>query len=242
MQSLLPQDCLLCGTFAGRAKLCTACAAELPHHPEVCCRICALPTLDGAVCGHCLKHAPHFSRTVAAYTYAFPLDRLVQSLKYSHKFAVVSLLADTLAAQAAHHPLPDALIPMPLHPNRLRQRGFNQAQEIARHLARQLALPLLPYAATRMLDTAPQASLPLRERRKNLRGAFACDGSVAGRRVAIVDDVMTSGSTLDALAAALLKAGAVEVHCWVVARTVVKYRPYKLTSSIVNSLRYSRMA
>jgi len=220
MHTLLPQDCLLCGAFSGRAKLCAKCAGDLPHHPLACCPVCALPTLHGAVCGHCLKRAPHFGSIRAAFTYAFPLDRLVQSLKYGHNLAVVSLLADALTTQAAGHPLPDALIPMPLHPNRLRQRGFNQAHEIAQRIARNLCLPVLPHAATRVIDTPPQASLPLQERRKNLRGAFACDRSIQGQRVAIVDDVMTSGSTLDALAETLLKAGALDVQCWVVARAL----------------------
>lgn len=222
MHSLLPQDCLLCGAFSGRVKLCVDCAADLPYHPQACCPVCALPTLNGAICGHCLKRLPHFISTRAAYTYAFPLNRLVQSLKYGHNLAVVSLLADDLAAQAAKHPLPDVLIPMPLHPNRLRQRGFNQAHEIARRIARILRLPVLPHVTTRVIDTAPQASLPLKERRKNLRGAFACDHNLQGKRVAIVDDVMTSGSTLDALAKVLLKAGAREVQCWVVARAVMQ--------------------
>ena len=222
MRSILPQDCLLCGAFSGRAKICAGCAADLPCHPQACCPVCALPTLHGAICGHCLKRPPHFGSTRAAYTYAFPLDRLVQSLKYGHNLAVVSLLADTLATQAAKHPLPDALIPMPLHPNRLRQRGFNQAHEIAQRIARILRLPVLPQAAARVIDTAPQASLPLKQRRNNLRGAFACDHNLQGKRVAIVDDVMTSGSTLDALAEALLKAGALEVQCWVVARAVMQ--------------------
>lgn len=184
--------------------------------------MCALPTPHGAICGHCLKRPPHFGSTRAAYTYAFPLDRLVQSLKYGHNLAVVSLLADELAAQAAKHPLPDVLIPMPLHPNRLRQRGFNQAHEIAQRIARILRLPVLPHATMRVIDTAPQASLPLKQRRNNLRGAFACEHNLQGKHVAIVDDVMTSGSTLDALAEALLKAGALEVQCWVVARAVMQ--------------------
>ena len=220
MQTLLPQDCLLCGAFSGRAKLCAGCAADLPYHNQACCPVCALPTLHGERCGYCLKRAPHFAHTWVAFTYAFPLDRLVQSLKYGHNLAVVSLLADTLTMQTSSHLLPDVLIPMPLHPNRLRQRGFNQAHEIARHVARNLHLPVLPHAATRVIDTPPQASLPLKERRKNLRGAFACDRSIQGQRVAIVDDVMTSGSTLDALAETLLKAGALEVQCWVIARAL----------------------
>lgn len=111
---------------------------------------------------------------------------------------------------------------MPLHRNRLRQRGFNQAQEIAREIARNLRLPILSHAAARIIDTPPQASLSLKARRNNLRGAFVCDAGVRGKRVAIVDDVMTSGSTLDALAEALLHAGVLEVQCWVAARAVTR--------------------
>ena len=181
-----------------------------------------MPALDGQLCGQCLKHPPPFNRTEAAFTYQFPLDRLVLALKYGHQLAIVSLLADALCVRVAEHALPDLLVPMPLHPNRLRERGFNQAHEIARRMAQRLRLPVLQNAATRVIDTAPQASLPLKQRRKNLRGAFACDSCVAGKRVAIVDDVMTSGSTLAALADALLKAGAVEVQCWVVARAVMQ--------------------
>lgn len=216
----MPQDCLLCGAFSGHSKLCLKCADELPWHPQSCCPVCALPTLDAQVCGHCLQRAPHFAGTCTAFTYAFPLDRLVQSLKYSHNFAIVSVLADALASRATSLPLPNALIPMPLHANRLRQRGFNQAYEIARHIAGNLHLPVWPHAATRILDTPPQTSLPLKERRKNLRGAFACDSRIRGKHLAIVDDVMTSGSTLDALAETLLKGGAAEVQCWVVARAL----------------------
>ena len=223
MQRLLPQDCLLCGAYSGRAKLCPDCRADLPYHTAAGCPACAMPALDGHLCGQCLKHPPPFSRTEAAFTYAFPLDRLVLALKYGHQLAVVSLLADALCARVAGHALPDLLIPMPLHPNRLRERGFNQAHEIARHMAQQLCLPVWPNAATRVIDTAPQASLPLKQRRKNLRGAFACDTRVAGKRVAIIDDVMTSGSTLEALTEVLLKAGAVEVQCWVVARAVMQH-------------------
>ena len=222
IQRLVPQDCLLCGAYSGRAKLCVACHAALPYHTAANCPACAMPTLDAQLCGQCLKHPPPFIRTEAAFTYQFPLDRLVLALKYGHQLAIVSLLADALCVRVAEHALPDLLVPMPLHPNRLRQRGFNQAHEIARRMAQQLRLPVLENAATRMIDTAPQASLPLKQRRKNLHGAFACDSRVAGKRVAIVDDVMTSGSTLAALADALLKAGAAEVQCWVVARAVMQ--------------------
>lgn len=148
----------------------------------------------------------------------------MQALKYHHQFAVVDILTAPLLThiRASAEPLPDTVIAMPLHRNRLRQRGFNQSQQLAHAIAGQLKLPLLNHACQRSRDTPPQAALPLKERRGNIRNAFTCDNSVAGKRIAIVDDVMTSGSTLDSLARALLDAGASEIQCWVVARAVLR--------------------
>lgn len=198
--------------------------AELPLHTAPACPICAYPTLSGEVCGACLSHPPAYRRSHAAYIYRYPLDQLVQALKYHHQFAVIdTLIAPLLSSiHSTNEPLPDAIIAMPLHPNRLRERGFNQSQQLARTIANQLKLPLLDHACQRNRDTPPQAALPLKERQQNIRNAFSCDASVAGKRIAIVDDVMTSGSTLGSLARTLLKAGAVEVECWVVARAVMK--------------------
>lgn len=198
--------------------------AELPLHTDPNCPICAYPTQSGAVCGTCLTHPPAYQTSIAAYTYLFPLDQLVQALKYHHQFAVIDTLTAPLLARirASDTPLPDAIIAMPLHANRLKERGFNQSQQLAATIAQQLNLPLLDHACQRSRDTPPQAALPIKQRQKNIRDAFVCDDSVKGKRIAIVDDVMTSGSTLDSVARTLLKAGALEVQCWVVARAVMK--------------------
>lgn len=174
---------------------------------------------EAAICGRCLKVPPAFSRTHAALLYAWPVDGLIHRLKYGHELAIASALAELLLPAVAGFPLPDAIIPMPLHPGRIRERGFNQAVEIARPLARRLGVPLLIDAAQRLRNTPAQAGLPHDARLKNLKGAFACDARVAGKRVALLDDVMTTGSSLDELARAVLAAGAVEVEAWVVART-----------------------
>lgn len=219
-QKLLPQNCLLCTAEAGRASLCPPCLADLPLHTLPTCPVCAYPTPLAEVCGNCLRHPPAYSRSIAAYIYRFPLDQLVQSLKYHHQFAVIDVLTAPLLARITE--LPDAIIAMPLHHKRLMERGFNQSQLLASHIAKQLQLPLLDHACQRIRDTTPQAALPIKERHKNIRNAFSCDGSVAGKRIAIVDDVMTSGSTLDSLAKVMLAAGATEVQCWVVARAVLR--------------------
>ncbi len=124
----------------------------------------------------------------------------------------------TLMAEHLHGPLPDLWLPMPLHANRIKDRGFNQAAEIARELSRQTGVPMQATLAARERDTPSQAGLKREARRKNMRGAFRCKADVAGLHVGIVDDVMTTGSTLDALAQTLKQSGADEVSCFVVAR------------------------
>jgi ComF family protein len=180
--------------------------------------VCALPTFEAALCGQCLKKLPHFAHTEAAFSYQFPLDKLIQDFKYRHNFALANAFAERLARRVTARP--DCLVAMPLHPARLRERGFNQSHELAKCLANQLNIPLLGDACQRVRNTAPQASLKWKERRKNIRHAFTCNEEVRGKHVAVVDDVMTSGASLNELAQALKQAGASEVSNWVVARTV----------------------
>lgn len=211
----------MCGGASGHALLCGDCTNDLPYHRTPACPICALPTAGGETCGACLKHPPAFSRTLAAFDYAFPVDALLHAFKYSGQLPVAEALAQPLADLARTRPLPDALVPMPLHPARLKERGFNQAMELARALSRRLNVPVLPDAVVRQKDTAPQAGLPWKERRRNIRGAFDCRQDFTGKRLAVVDDVMTTGATLGELAKTLTKNGA-EVELWVVARTLEK--------------------
>lgn len=219
-QARLPQACLLCGARAEGALLCAACDGDLPRHAAACCPRCAMPSHGGAVCGACMKRPPAFGHARAIYTYAFPLDALVRHCKYGHETGVTAFFADSLAAGLDARGEVDLLLPMPLHPKRLAQRGFNQAAEITRRLAPALGLPWRANACRRTRDTPSQAGLDLDARRRNLRGVFSCDLDLAGKRVALVDDVMTSGSSLDELARAVRRAGATEVHAWVVARAV----------------------
>ncbi len=210
-------DCLLCGEESGPELLCAACAAELPALAEHCPQ-CALPSPAGAVCGSCLDRPPHYDRTLALWRYEFPCDRLVQALKYRARLALSGFFARSLASR----PLPevDLIVPMPLHPKRLAERGFNQALEIARGLARRLGRPIEPRGVLRVKDTPPQTRLPYEERAKNVRGAFLCKLDLSGASVAVVDDVMTTGATLNELARALKRAGATRVENFVIARTV----------------------
>jgi ComF family protein len=157
---------------------------------------------------------------VAALSYDFPLDALIHGVKYGHQLALIPPLGTALAQRVLAHPRPDLLIAMPLHPLRLRERGFNQALELAKVIAKLHDIPLLPKGAERIRATAPQVGLPWKERAGNLRGAFAATTDLTGKHVAMVDDVMTTGASLHELALALRRRGAREISAWVVARTL----------------------
>ncbi len=217
-QALPAQPCLLCGAASRNGIWCAACDADLPYLTAPHCPVCALPTLAGATCGSCLQHAPAFDRTAAVFAYAFPLDKLVQALKYGEQLVLVNSLADKLAQRVVIRP--DCIVPMPLHPARLRERGFNQSLELARRIGRKLHIPLLDNVCQRVRDTPPQAALRWKERNRNVRRAFTCAANLSSQHVAVVDDVMTSGASLQELALALRAAGAREVSAWVIARTL----------------------
>lgn len=216
----LTHPCLLCGSAVRGNQLCQGCRADLPWLAPERCPQCALPSSGNAVCGACLRRPPAFDHAEAVHAYAFPLDALVRHCKYQGALEVTELFAETLAERVQGRDSADVVIPMPLHHGRLGQRGFNQAAEIARRLSTRLGLPWLCAACQRVRDTPPQAGLDLKQRRRNLRGAFRCDTDLSGLRVALVDDVMTSGASLDELARTVKKAGAASVTAWVVARTL----------------------
>lgn len=231
---LLPQDCFLCGapteispastSTSTSTLLCAACTAELPPLPAPGCPVCALPAPGGSVCGSCLKTPPHFDTTTARYCYAFPVDRLVQSLKYRHTLAIAQFCAHAMLQsppQAADTTRPfDRVMALPLSAQRIAERGFNQSLEIARYLSRRLKIPLSITGYERKLNTTPQALLPWKERSKNIRGAFECPMDLSGQHILVIDDVMTTGSSLDEFARTLKKHGASSVNNWVFARAL----------------------
>ena len=219
-RSLWPARCLLCN--AGGAvghDLCVACAASLPWARLACPR-CALPLSSPArACGACLRKAPLLDAAHAAFAYRAPLDRLLPRLKFHGDLAAGRLLAGARAVAFADLAAPGALVPIPLSRARLRQRGYDQALELARPLARSLGLALLPDGLQRLRDTEAQSRLDAVGRRRNMRGAFATlRGVDLPDHVALVDDVMTTGATLHAAALALRRAGVRRVDAWVCAR------------------------
>jgi len=218
LDAVLPQRCCVCGLEQGGAPVCPECAVDLPHVRNARCRVCAQPLPAGGVCGQCLKRPPAFDASQALFDYRFPLDGLVQALKYRQRFSLGGFFAEEMMAAMFPREL-DLILPMPLHPARLAERGFNQAVEIARPLARLAGLPLVLRGVARVRATPKLEGLSRQERRAALRGAFVCRSDVNGMRVAVVDDVMTSGASLDELARCLKRSGAAWVENLVVART-----------------------
>ena len=214
---LFSGSCFLC---RGKAAdlLCEQCDADLPRLAGAFCPRCALPSPASAVCGRCLTQAPQYDATSAALAYQFPADVLVQALKFRGELALAPLLGNLLAKCISGNSV-DYLVPVPLASKRLRSRGYNQALEIARHVARSTGVPVAPELCERTRDTPAQMDLPMVQRASNVRGAFQCPRLLGGAKIAVLDDVMTTGATLDEIAATLKRAGAARVENWVVART-----------------------
>jgi ComF family protein len=222
IHKLFPATCLLC-LDPGQPPyldLCRACEDDLPRLARGCA-ICAAPLAGSAIaCGDCLARRPAFDAAFVPYRYDFPLVELIHRLKYRGQVAIARILGTLLARRLAERGAPavDALVPVPLHPARESQRGYNQAQEIARFAAELLGLPVVRRVALRVRATEEQAALPAILRRMNVSGAFAVRAGTPLPAVAIVDDVLTTGATADALAVELKRAGCRHVEVWAVAR------------------------
>lgn len=219
---LLPPRCLHCGApGAGGRDLCADCRDSLPHNACACPR-CALPIPQPApACGRCIKRPPPASAALAPFVYADPVDRWLPRFKFARDLAAGRVLADLVLEDSRLPALIDgidAVLPLPLHRSRLAERGYNQALELARPLARAFDLPLRQDWLRRVRATAPQTGLDARARRRNLRGAFVADAAMRGQRVLLVDDVITTGSSMLEATRACRRAGAIEVRVLAVAR------------------------
>lgn len=217
-QALLAQDCVLCQAASGDRLLCPACESELPSTASGCPR-CALAGSSDVECGACIADPPHYDASCAAFIYAYPVDALIQALKYGGQLALAGLFAHKLYQRLGKAAGVDLIVPLPLHPARLAERGFNQAAEIAKDLSRLTGVAMDAQLGRRVRNTAPQTDLPWRARAANMRQAFACEQDLSGMSVAVVDDVMTTGATLNEFALTLKRSGAARVENWVVART-----------------------
>jgi ComF family protein len=216
---------LLCGD-AGEAghDLCAACAEALPRNTPACPR-CAqpLPFQTDLPCGQCQQHRPAFDRSFALFRYQEQGEtgHLIKALKFHARYPYARLLGDLLADALLEQgsPLPELIIPVPLHPSRYRERGYNQALEIARTVSHRLHIPLDFSRCIRTKATETQTKLTATERRQNVKRAFAVVKPLPHQHIALLDDVMTSSSTANELAKVLRKAGATQIDVWVCART-----------------------
>lgn len=222
--TLLPGRCVLCSAAGDRADLCAACSADLPRIEHACGQ-CGLPLPGAGIshCGRCLKRPPPFQRCVGPLRYTAPVSQLITAFKYRGKLSYGRALALQLADYLRDNADPgaiDVLLPVPLHWRRRWQRGFNQAEVIADTLSRSLKLPLQTRLLRRRRATPPQQDLDARARAANLRDVFQVRGQkLAGLRVALIDDVVTTGATAAEVSRTLLRAGVESVEVWCLART-----------------------
>lgn len=221
--NLSPNSCLLCGNLAeASALLCRDCHDDLPYLAH-CCRLCArpLPAKSPSICGNCLNNIAILDKTLAVFEYRKPIDHIIHQFKFGQQVQLDQWLANQLARRAQDHysSLPDCLIPVPLFRQRTRERGYNQSLLLARQLGRQLAIPVDYSSCYRVRNTPPQSELPAKQRRKNIKGAFDLSKPLKHGHIALIDDVMTTGSTLRELASLLKSRGVNKVDAWVIART-----------------------
>ena len=211
----LPQTCFFCGDSAPET-VCEPCAATLPRLGREICPRCQLPAANAEVCGRCLKKPPVWQHLVSEWQYHFPLNAAIVSAKYHHAFPIFRWVS----AQRQDWPFDTSatLIPVPLAALRLQTRGYNQAQLIANEMAKRFALRVDADAVIRIRETDIQQRLNWIERRRNVRHAFAATRSFVGESVILIDDVLTTGSTLNELARAVYDAGATRVDAYVLAR------------------------
>lgn len=222
------QTCLICDErHESLDCVCNACETELPWLTEQC-ETCALPLpMDGLVCGQCQKQPPAYQQVIAPWTYSFPVDSLISRFKHQANWPLGHLLGRLLGRFLQYRfentdlTRPECLLPVPMPPKRLRQRGYNQAAMLARWLSADLNIPYDEQLLLRPHETIAQQDLDARTRKRNLRDAFALapGARVQGRHLALVDDVLTTGATAHSLARLLVKAGARRVDVYCLART-----------------------
>ncbi len=221
---LFPAQCRLClAPGAQNQDLCEGCFAELPWLDNTC-RTCAIP-LNGAFsdqCASCLRTPPSLDACHALFAYQPPVDEWIQALKFQNDLAIARLLGNMLSAHMTARAITDtvSVLPVPLHKRRLAQRGYNQARELAHPLLKKAGYQVAPCDCRRLRHTEPQSTLDRKHRSRNLQGIFNVTTSLQNQRLLLVDDVMTTGATLNELATELKRVGASYVEAIVVARTL----------------------
>ncbi len=232
MLNLFPHYCIFCANKgSSNLDLCAACEQQLPwltHSCSQCSQQLASSEKNSSICGKCLNQNPAwaFDRSIALFSYEEPIIPLITAIKFQSRLVYSQLLAKLLLRRwrdfYGEQQPPDCIIPMPLHPQRIRERGFNQALELAKPLAQFSKIPLLRQHCVRNKATIPQSSLgDAKQRQNNVANAFIVPAKPA-RHVAIIDDVVTTGATVNALSTALRSSGVEQIDVWCCARTQLK--------------------
>ena len=226
-QFMFPAGCLLCGASPSRSKndyLCDSCLADLQNN-HYACTLCALPIKELAstsLCADCLKSPPVFDRCLSAFVYAQPLEWMIQQLKFNEKLSYAPLLSSLmlrfLQDKTAEQLTADVIIPMPLHPKRLKERGFNQSLLLLEPVAFEMGLPIDTSSCQRVRDTPHQTGKTARQRKQNIKGAFQFENQKGYKHVIIFDDVITTGSSVGELGKVLKRSGVERVEVWSLAR------------------------
>lgn len=217
---LLPPTCILCNHEGWQdLDLCYSCYTQLVKNTRCCYHCAGVLAIDVPLCGRCLSHPPAFDVTYAPFLHYDAMRYLIAGLKFNAEYKNARLLGLLLAERVKQYsPLPDCLLPVPLHKARYRERGFNQSIEIARVAGKALQIPVTVNSCVRHRDTPHQTTLTAKQRRTNVKNAFSMCQPITARHIAIVDDVMTTGSTVSELAVVLKNAGVERVDVWVCAR------------------------
>lgn len=227
LSSLFPARCVFCQqTVRHDFMICADCYQSLPHNKS-CCQRCALPLVEemntALLCGRCIRKIPAFDYTYSPFRYEDNIIGLVHQLKFSEKISYARSIGEILLQHySATGEKPDCLLPVALHKSRLRQRGFNQSIEISRVLAKKLGIPIEHKAVVRKRSTLAQTGLTAKQRARNIRGAFSMAGELHYKHVLIVDDVMTTGATVNELAKLLKKNNVERVGVLSIARAPMK--------------------
>lgn len=216
-QWLFPQSCFLCGEITSQV-ICSHCLEILPYRTTQC-SCCAVPLTQNGICGQCLKQPPPYQRTQTVFLYDYPVDKIILSMKFNNNLALLKMLGHLMVQHLELDPRPDVLIPVPIHPKRLRDRGYNQSLELAKVIAQQTGIPLNYDACQRIKNTEHQIKLNASKRKENVRGAFQVEFvKPEWQHIIIVDDVMTTGSTVQELANMFKHAGIPRIDVWCCAR------------------------
>ncbi len=228
IQHIRAPHCVFCNSKTQQTlDLCDACYQDLPWIKWACYR-CGLPLAINSkiYCGACQQHPPPFDRTISLFHYNYPADQLIIGLKFQEKLNYGRMLGSLLGARILREyqtsSLPDVIIPVPLHNQRLKERGYNQAREIAHFCSKKTGIPLKTNCCKRIRNTTKQTGLHAAQRKQNLKHSFAITNKLTVNSIAIVDDVMTTGATLSEISNTFLRAGVKNIHLWCIARTPLK--------------------